>query len=144
MDDDYMTYTREEYTNQKIFLTSFRKVLNQRGAEYLMNNVNNNTFVEHGSQELNGNYNDMMDIKVKLKQDIEDEDFPEPVKKDAITQLEIIDDIEQKLTNAGYQPLSGGRRKRKRTKRKRTKRRSNKRKQTKRRYNKKRQTKRKH
>ncbi len=136
MNDDDI---RGDYTNQKIFLTSFREVLRKRLAEYLMNNDNNNTLVEHGSGNLNGNYNDMMEIKLKLKQDIEDADFPEALKQDARTQLEIIDNIEQKLTNAGYQTLSGGRRKRKRTKR-----RSNKRKQTKRRSNKKRQTKRKH
>jgi 1-aminocyclopropane-1-carboxylate deaminase/D-cysteine desulfhydrase-like pyridoxal-dependent ACC family enzyme len=133
----------DAYVNEKTFLASFKQVLNLRGVRYLMSHENDLTYVDYGNNNgvsnLNNNYNFMVDIKDAYKKDIENKDFPESLKQDAKTQLAVIDDIEHKLTNAGYEPLSGGRRKRKRTKRrsykrKRTKRRSNKRKQTKRKH----------
>jgi hypothetical protein len=128
----------EAYVNEKIFLASFKQVLYLRGARYLMSHENDQTYIDHGNNNgisnLNVNYNFMIDIKSEYKKDIENEDFPESLKQDAKTQLAVIDDIEQKLKNAGYQPLSGGRTKRRSNKRKQTKRRSNKRKQTKRKH----------
>jgi hypothetical protein len=139
----------DEYANKKAFLASFKEILDMRGARYLMSNENSNTFVNHGagngSENLNDNYEFMMEIKDMYKTDTNDKNFSEALKQDAKTQLAIIDDIEYKLKNAGYKYPSpqtnfsmGGRTKmkRKQTKRKRrtNKRKSNKRKSNKRKY----------
>jgi hypothetical protein len=134
-----------EYAKNKAFLESFKEVLDLRGVTYLMNNENNSTFVNHGSgngsENLNDNFDYMMEIKDGYKTDTNDKNFPEALKQDARTQLAIIDDIEYKLGNAlaarTNNSSMGGRsnkRRRKQTKRKRkqTKRKQTKRKQTKR------------
>ena len=94
-----------KYKIRKRFLTSFRDKLDLRGARYLMNNNNSNTIVELGDGTTSGNFRDnygrMMAIKSAYKRNIEDEDFSEALKKDAETQLAIIDDIENKFKNAG-------------------------------------------
>ena len=128
-----------KYMIRKRFLTSFRDKLDLRGARYLMNNDNSNTVVELGDGTTSGNFRDyygrMMSIKSAYKRDIENADFSEALKKDAKTQLAIIDDIENKFKNAGINDFSlGGRTKRKSNKRKSNKRRSNKRKSNKRKY----------
>ena len=141
-----------EYAKNKRFLESFKEILDLRGATYLMNNENNSTFINHGSnsgsgsENFNDNYDLLMEVKDGYKTDTNDKNFPEALKQDARTQLAIIDDIEYKLQNAipptQTNSSMGGRRKRKQTKIK-----SNKRKQTKRKSNKKKgrkQTKRKH
>jgi len=125
-----------KYMIRKRFLISFRDKLDLLGARYLMNNNNSNTIIELGDGTTSGNFRDnygrMMDIKRAYKRNIDDADFSEALKKDAKTQLAIIDDIENKFKNSGINDFSlGGR-----TKRKSNKRRSNKRKSNKRRSNK--------
>jgi hypothetical protein len=144
----YIAGITQEYRIKKRFLTSFREILDLRGAIYLINNNNPSTIVDWGdgtnSDIFELNYYHMGQIKKNYEEDIEDEDFPEAFKHDARTQLAIIDNIEQKFRNAGYEPSpevsnassEGGRIKRRSNKRKKTKRRSNKRKKTKRRSNK--------
>ena len=132
-----------EYAKNKAFLASFKEILDLRGATYLMNNENNSTFINHGdgngSENFNDNYDLLMEVKDGYKTDTNDKTFSEALKQDARTQLAIIDDIEYKLGNA-LAAGTGGRRKRKQTKK-----RSNKRKKTKkRRTNKRKKTKRKH
>jgi hypothetical protein len=137
-----------EYAKNKAFLASFKEILDLRGATYLMNNENNSTFVNHGSgngsENLNDNFDYMMEIKDGYKTDTNDKNFPEALKQDARTQLAIIDDIEYKLGNAlaarTNNSSMGGRS----NKRKRTKRRSNKRKKTKRKQMKRKSNKRKY
>jgi len=146
MNNNNNNIRQQQYVIRKSFLSSFKELLDLRGARYLMSNANPDTFISHngnneGAWNLNENYQHMMDTKDEYNKDIENEDFPEALKQDARTQLAIIDDIEQKFKNAGYQPSSGGRGRRKR---KQTKRRTNKRKRTKRKSNKRKRTKRKH
>jgi hypothetical protein len=133
----------KKYMIRKRFLTSFRDKLDLHGARYLMNNNNSNTIVELGDGTTSGNFRDnygrMIAIKSAYKRNIEDEDFSEALKKDAKTQLAIIDDIENKFKNEGINDFSlGGKMKRKKTKRRSNKRRSNKRRSNKRRSNKRR------
>jgi hypothetical protein len=115
-----------EYANKKTFLASFKEILDMRGARYLMDHENSNTFINHGnnsgSENFNENYDYMMEVKDGYKTDTNDKNFPEALKQDAKTQLAIIDDIEYKFKNA-IPPTQtnsnmGGRRKRKQTKRK--------------------------
>lgn len=123
-----------EYAKNKRFLESFKEILDLRGATYLMNNENNSTFINHGSnsgsENFNDNYDLLMEVKDGYKTDTNDKNFPEALKQDARTQLAIIDDIEYKVGNA-LAAGTGGRSKSKR-KRRSNKRRSNKKKQTKR------------
>ena len=132
-----------EYAKNKAFLASFKEILDLRGATYLMNNENNRTFINHGdgngSENLNDNYDLLMEVKDGYKTDTNDKNFPEALKQDARTQLAIIDDIEHKFgnvlvantnnSNTGGMPKSKSKSKRKRRT---SKRRTSKRKQTKR------------
>ena len=119
MNNNNNNIRQQQYVIRKSFLSSFKELLDLRGARYLMSNANPDTFISHngnneGAWNLNENYQHMMDTKDEYNKDIENEDFPEALKQDARTQLAIIDDIEQKFKNAGYQPSGGGRGRRKR------------------------------